>query len=922
VKGKLVKIFRVILIFIGSLLALTVLGIVFLTEVKPWIYGKWFLGADTPQYIYYVIYYLKHPHFPVNGWDYLWHNGVPRILDLTWIHFTLNALLANSIGLYQSIKIYPLIFIALVIFFSYLLFLDLSGSVILALGLSVSLTIAGALYSDLFISGVVLSSISHAFLPMTLFFLVRFYKSRKKSYLVLGGVSAALGLYSHGLMGMFWVFIPSFLFVILATRSWRRLIDRESLGNAFLFGVTTLTVAAMASWPHIFQALKGGSNKSVFEKAEAMLYPSIFSNLIKFNDPGVIYAFIISILVALGFFIFRKRKPDRLLGALGGVLAFYLLWLGSYRVGINPLANVIFPGRIFWIWSVLLGAVTALLLRPLSQISGGKMIKVLAQIAGFSLIKLIILAVSMLGLAGYLTGAVHFKEAVKLEPIQELDIIDYHRQVNKDFLPLIDSADNNVRLWSHIPVINLTWKSNSDISLSEGYAHIFTKFSRGWEGWLFAVLAQPNWESQEIPREMAGQEAKFFIDWYGIKYLIGITDVGEYAVSPYFYQEGKDCISRSQSAQDGTTIFVVDQDFTSGVVSAVKVPVVGFVGANEGYANFLKNIAMLGFNTSHLIPVKISDSISGISSKKLTMVDALVIYDFEKRGLLYSHGWENVLDFVRAGGKAWIETGGNSGERENPHLPLIFPIAASQYGPLTENWQPGGEFASKIDFSSLKGLVFRDAPWKLSYASLSAVKPGARVLLTQKGYPVAVEQTVGKGKAVWTGLNTFYRPEEFRSNGMREVKLTEVFLESLMGPLSSKRVEAEVSRPAPENISIEGENFSGVVFKETNWPGWQARIEAGGKQEKLPILTAGPELMYLPIPKDLRTGKIKVFLNYRGAFVYWLSFFVSLISILLVICYLIFGKPIRKHILPRMKIFSPLRGMTKKITAWWGSEEE
>lgn len=896
-RGKIVKIFKAFFTLTTFLFALVVLGLVFWIKIKPWIYEEWFRGADTSQYIYYVFYYLGHPHFPVNAWDYFWHNGVPRAIDLTWLHFTLNALLARILGLYVSIKIYPLIYLWLVVFFTFLLFLDLSGSVLIALGLAISLTLGQAIYSDLFSAGVVLSSISHAFLPMTLFFLVRFYKTKKRSFLMLGGMSAALGLYSHGLMGMFWVFIPSFLFIFLTARSWKRLFDKESFINAFLFAVVTLSVGAAASWPHILQGFEGGSNALMFEKINAVTNASVFSEMWRLNDRGVTYAAAISILVGLGFWFFAKKTPNRLLGAFGGVMIFYLLWLTSYRLGLNPLVGVMFPGRIFWIWGVLLGSITAALASPFSQISGGKIITALEKFFGFNLVKLIIFASSIVGLSTYLTNFDYLKEAIRKEEFKKVDIGQYYDKINKNFLPLVDDPfDTNIRLWTHIPVINLDWKFNSDIPVSEGYAHVWTKFSRGWEGWLFTVLAEPNWATQEIPRDMAKQQAKFFIDWYGIKYLIGVSTYGEYAISPYFSQEGGDgCVdgSLANSDKDKTTIYRLSDVCTSGIVAPVRSRVIGFVGSNDAYTNFIKDIASLNLNTSYLVPVKISESIGRISSKNLSFVDSLVIYEPTKNlGILAENGWSKVHDFVSRGGNVWIETGGNSRDRENPSLPDVFPIISDKYGSLDSNWQPGGKLGDKIDFSILGDLNYEGSFWKLSFTEGAQVKSGAEVLLTQKGYPIAVSQKIDKGKVLWTGINIFYRPDYFRRQGygMEEANFVGVFLNELTGNLAPQKAKAKIERVSPEKIKVSGQSFSGVLLKETNWPGWTARVESNGKSQSVPILTAGPELMYIPIPKQLEKGSIRVLINYRGAFIYWLSFIVSLVSFILIVFYLLLGK--------------------------------
>ncbi|HUS60086.1 MAG TPA: hypothetical protein VMX76_01745 [Nevskiaceae bacterium] len=918
--GKLAwKAFKLLVTLVLTLAALAVLGLVFWTQVKHWLYDLRFIGNDTPQFIHYVFYYLKNPHFPVNAWDYFWHNGVPRIVDLAWLHHSLSAFLAKTIGVYKAVKIYPMISFGLGILFVYLLFYELSKSILLSLGLAISFVLSEGYYIALFSGGVVLSAISQMFLPAQLYFLVRFAKKGNYRNLLFGSLMSVLGLASHGLMMMFFGFIPAFFFVLFSNRETNSLVSKKTVFNAAVFAIATLTVGAFVVWPFLLQASQGGSTTTFWG---GLAYdPDNFKNMSRFSNSGVAYGYVAAVIVAFAFWLF-KRKPDRIVRPASILLLGYLLWMLSYTVGGNPVYSVLFPGRIFWVWPLFLGCLASVLLLPLSKYEAPKLGLRAVKFFGFGLVKLVIFLVIIISPVCYFGNRDNFLNQIKRPQIWEtFDIAERYREGQKDLLELVNPKRANVRLWSHDTNLNMRWITISDMPLSEGYAHIWTYYSRLWEGWFYGVMSYSNWESQEIPREMAKQQALFFLDWYGVKYMAAIKDGGEWEVASHFYQDSP-YIEKSKVYKSGRSVFVVSPEYTSPVVAPVATPVVGFVGDDEAYMTFFKDIAMLKLDTSYLIPVKIANSISRISSRDLALVDGLVIYDFKKTGVFYSRGWDKVLNFVRNGGKVWIEGGGNSGERENPQLPAVFPITASQYGPLDKNWQPGGKLANKIDFSSLEPLVYRETPWQISYAPKKAVKSGAKTLLTQKGYPVAVEQEVGKGKVLWTGVNFWYRPEEYRKNGMEEVKLVKLFLESLMGELSPKQAQAQVERKAPEHIKVTGQEFSGVVFKETNWGGWRATVEAGGKRKGVPIFTAGPEVMYIPIPKDMREGNIKVLINYQGSAFYWLCFVVSLASFLVVVLYLIFGDLVLRRLVPKKITRYYPKKIKSKISSWWESEED
>ena len=103
--NKIWKIVRTFGIVILSLVAFAIIGVVLFTQVKSWIYTPSFVGNDIPQYIHFVFYYSKNLHLPFNAWDYFWHNGAPRIVDTSWLHYTLVAVLFKVYRYLSSSKI-------------------------------------------------------------------------------------------------------------------------------------------------------------------------------------------------------------------------------------------------------------------------------------------------------------------------------------------------------------------------------------------------------------------------------------------------------------------------------------------------------------------------------------------------------------------------------------------------------------------------------------------------------------------------------------------------------------------------------------------------------------------------------------------------------------------------------------------------
>ncbi len=896
------------------------------TQVYDWLFRLGFIGNDTSQFIHYFYYYLKNPHFPVNAWDYFWHNGVPRTIDLAWMHFTLGGLLSKAVGVYQAVKLYPVITFGLGAVFVYLLFYELSRSVLISTALSVSFVMSHGYYEALFSAGVGLSACSQMFLPAQLYFLARFARRGGSRNLLLGALMSVFGLAGHGLLMMFFGFLPSCVFLFFLNRENKRLVTRKSFQNTLLFALVVFAVGAYILWPSIHLAIIGGSANTFYGGVYS--HPDTLRLMFEYTNQGIAYGFVGAVVLSFFLLLFRVRPNSAFRPVLILVVAD-ILWMISYTYTGNPVFGVLFPGRIFWIWPLGLGALTAVMSAPLSEYPAKKWFVSIGKFVGFGVLKL--------GLVGLILFPVAMKFGV-------LNLDDARRVARQEFIipkewetqdipvelekrhgqmmaVIGDKIHNkNLRFWSHDQSLNLSWIPLSNMPMSEGYAHIFHYWSRLWEGWFYGTMSGPNWESQEIPREMARQQSLFLLDWYGVKYMAASRGGGEWEVAEHFY-EPQPYVDRSIVFDDGRSFFVLNDEYTSPIVAPVDVPVIGYVGSGEGYMSFLKDIATLNLNTRYLIPVRLTDSVADIASSDLDFLDAVVVYDYRKGGFGYGAGWRKLADFARSGGAVWIENGGNSGERESGSPPELFPMFRTEYGPLGVSWDVAGELAQAISFAELSPLQFREAPWQVSYVPDGMVKPESEVLLTQQGKPIVVEQTHGHGKVIWTGANFWYRPEEFRTNGMKEAEVIRWLLVRLLGGIEPTRVSAQVDWLANEHVRVQGSGFTGIAFKVTDWPGWTARVISGGREQKVPLFKAGPELYYAPIPREVQSGPMEVWFDYRGWWFYWFLFFISVSSGFVYLYFLITKKPFFKtnKTGARMKFGQALK---QRVSGWWGKEEE
>lgn len=886
------------------------------------------IGYDAEQFIFMTYSFRQFFPLPPAGWDHLWYEGIPRVLDSAFMHYYLIQPLVIEFGLNLATKVYPLIWLGIFFFFTYLTLYRLSKNQLIALALTIGLINSQGVYIQIYEYGVVLSSLAQAVFPLVLFFLVLFGQTGSFRFLALAALSLALMFYSHGAMALVFGLTSAVLFLFFCRIRDEKLLSWPRLKRLLVFSSITLTVGALAIFPQVFDAFKGGIYKQ-FPKAQVEAQPQVFHLLLENTNPALLVAFSLAVLVAILFFIFKRKRPSHLTLPLVALLVYLLVFHLTTVFGINPIGDFLFPGRAFWYFGLSLATMAAVLLSPLVSLVKGRG-NWWRWLGGLLLSGVI----GWVALANPLDPDHLLPPSGQISPNkteQDQALLSLYKTNLAGIWDQVNQQDTNVRVWLHA-FPKLYWNIISPVSQAEGYFHYYTKYSADWHAWLFATLAEETVENQTIPQEMAEKQALFMIDWYGVKYLVPFPGP-EFNLAPRFWGENEYILKRS--AEGPPAVLTMKPEFSSGIVEAVNVPVVGFVGSDEGYDAFLRDLGMLNLNTHYLIPLRLTSSIDKLSKTDLGKLDLLVLYNFTGGG----RSWQKITDFVKKGGSLFIETGGNPSLREGINLPEIFPAEQLNFGALGKEWQvEANEELAAINFEKLEPLVYRNEPWKVSYVpDTGLIREGSRVLVSQAGKPIVVERKLDQGKIIWSGLNSWYRPWEFKENGMVEVQVLEVILAKLLRTSYYPAVEVKVTREKPEKITIEGNNFSGVVFKENYLPGWKARAEgkmpreagsraAGengkGKIEDLPIFAAGPDLMYVPLPKELENKPVEVSLTYQGPWLYWFLFVVSILSLILVIIEITTnGFFTRRWGDSRLGKFIKTKSQFKILKGWWDKEE-
>jgi hypothetical protein len=447
--------------------------------------------------------------------------------------------------------------------------------------------------------------------------------------------------------------------------------------------------------------------------------------------------------------------------------------------------------------------------------------------------------------------------------------------------------------------------------------------------WLYWVdntlLGEYVWHFK-VPETIAKQHALWLIDWYAIHTFEG----GGLPIAPYLLSDASVVDSSMTMNKEDSEPVIYNHfadEITSPIIHATNTPVVLVVGNEVGYDAFLKNLATQNLNSRYLIPVRGPEEIEDIKDYNLKDFDLVFLYnyryrnerDFKSRD---KETWTLLEKYVQAGGNLIIETGGEVIETNSSVLsaknlnilPTVFPIEQTIRAELGQSWDltvNSSPVTEGIDFGKFAQLVYEKAPWKLSYAV--GVRSWGKTVLAQAGRPILVEGTLGKGKVIWSGINF---PYHFLYHlNYEESRFTANILKALV-PLNREEDNKKVTitRPTPEKITVTGSGFKGIIFKETFFEGWTAKI-LKPVSKNLTIYKAGPYFMYVRLPGDTK-GEIVLKLLYKGPFIGWFLFFLSIITFGATLWLIVFEKKIGAIIAFLRKKFG------FKIGRWWDKDDD
>ena len=397
------------------------------------------------------------------------------------------------------------------------------------------------------------------------------------------------------------------------------------------------------------------------------------------------------------------------------------------------------------------------------------------------------------------------------------------------------------------------------------------------------------------------EETKFLLDWW--------------AVDKFLVRDNSENLEKFDSfnliGEWGLTgLLILEFGQPPPILSSTNTPVVLFIGDWENYMILFHALAQANINSQKLIPIYLGkDSLAGLKLDELKKFPVVFVYDAE----LDDEKSQKVLeDYVKEGGSLFIE----GPRQEISDLPEFFPMRGVKKNEVRGVWdlvQQNYDFGT--NFEAFSPPVYEEGPWGVSTAE--SLSSWAKVLVSESGKPIMVGGNLGKGKVVWSGMNLPYHINNYR-NKEESLLLKSIFDWLGDGEEIITRTDFEVNFIHPEKrvISLKSK-ANGVLFKEVHFPKWRSYFEKDGKRNKLPIYTAGPDFMYIPL-SGVETGG-NLILEYKKTSVDWLAAFVSLATLSILILWLFDWWVFKPWVTASIrKINSSVKG----ISEWWESEDK
>ena len=673
------------------------------------------------------------------------------------------------------------------------------------------------------------------------------------------------------------------------------------------------------------------------------------------------WGFAASVLTTFCAFVIRRKISHHVKLLFPTVLIFvYLaLFLYSFAIGINPLSGGWF--RVFWPTMVILGSVVCVLWRistdNLEIIIGrwenkpwifkwygwllGTVLGLVVLVGGIPFLESTYKNFER-EMLGYVSESSAFPTALSLN----IEKGEWPEKLPKLVPDWLNANDISYRLYDMDATVNIWWNSVFKMPLARGYLDANPKGPdaenyAGWQYWQNITLTKNEAvERWGLTEEQANNQSKFLLDWNSIRYIEGypLYERSYAAVPSSYIAEDKDLFVRNEVVdvfrpgkyymREGMgwdipdhnqqlRYFEIKKEAVSPIYNVTNAPTILVVGDRIAQDTMMRNLAFLNLNSRKAITIQWNKPIDDLSEDQMKKFDLIILFWYKYDS--QTRAFKRLDTYVKNGGNLFIDTGTEQKESNSQNLPEIFAFTKSERKPLGNNWDlriENDDITKGIDFGKFGEPIFDGQLWNFAYP-MSSFRYQVKVLLTNHQKPVLASYNLGKGKVVWSGMNFAGHVQRFKND--EEIKLFKNILFYFMDFSRDQNLETSFERPTTEKAIIRGTNAKGVLFKEAAYPSWDLTIKSNGESKNVPVYQAGPMVygyMYAFIPESMRGGNFEAIFEYHGEWVYKAAYFISFLSVILVLDLLFF-----KAILTKVfrKYFSYVH---RRVGKWWEKEEE
>lgn len=904
--------------FLSLLLGLGLIAILFKGIALEYLTFGRPVGGDYYNALTYAVHFAKHLPFPPSGWLSFWHEGIPIIGGYPTFAFYLMSPLFRYFEPAHAMELFTIGSLLLFLLVSFLLFWEITKSSAFSFILTFGLYITRATYYQLFGEGLIVAAASQWLLPLTLFFLYRFFRTNNNKYLLLCSISTGASLLFHPAIGLLTIFFPTMTLLIVYLSQQKEKAVRK-ISSLTLYIIVTIASGSIGLYSMTLQMFFGLSSGACNNPQCWGLYPQHLLLWFTIFTPIITITFLsIAILVKL----IKKQSMhfSLVLGAIAALFFLLLYPLAAYLHLIDQQASAIFPRRIFWAINLFSLLVAANSYRFILQSFNKKASWTISSILVIALVYLFssypqILRLDRAFMFNY-PGTIPDNIGKFIIPkYKDLTTPSLAGNLVPEWVAKRAASEQNFRFDSLNQQVNHWWNTVFAMPAVRGYSNNPTGKNATWQYFLQVGTAE---NKPEDDKELIKNRTRFLLDHYAIGLYedSGRNSSGGLLGYDSSILEDQSIIKRQENVRE-LSFYEIANGITSPIVSPTNGIPALVVTDDSGYETMLRTLTLTGITSQKLIPIKGPQNINNLTKNQLAQFNMLILYRFK------GQSWKEIQRFIEAGGEIYIEV--DAGNKSFSSTPDFFPVTKIATTEIQGQWSPQiinkTDLTENIKIENFAPFVYEGGPWRFSVSPKVDIRPWAEPILGHDNYFVLTRGIYGKGRVIISGLNLPFHI--VANHNPDEVKLFTNSIQSLIEKQKLEQPTFEIQRSIPEKITIVGNNIKGIYFKENYHSGWKATVYPEGNRrmngKQIPIYKAGLDFMYVPLLDAVNNKTQQVVLSFNGSLTIWILFIVTIVSLFVSVIYLIFPYPflmVKHHVHHHIKHIAG-----RRISKWIKEDE-